>query len=191
MARKKRMWQPDYYYHITSRGNRKGDLFSDEEDYKVFLHILKEVNSKVPFDLIAYCLMSNHYHLQIRSQHSLSKVMFLINKRYANYFNNKNGWTGHVFEKRFYSAQIDSYLGMLKVNRYIHLNPIEAGIVKDALEYRWSSYYDYLHPKQVRFSLINTDTILEIFFGSEMDKRKKYMEYMNQEEEITLEIPIK
>jgi hypothetical protein len=73
--------------------------------------------------------MTNHIHIQLRSQtQSVSKVMSLINKRYANYFNNKYNFTGHVFEKRFFDRLINTRIGMLYAGRYIHLNPVEAGV---------------------------------------------------------------
>ncbi|WP_156289559.1 transposase [Oceanobacillus salinisoli] len=191
MSRKRRTWIEDSFYHVTSRGNRREELFRQEEDFKFFLHVMKETNRKTPFDLAAYCLMTNHFHLQIRSQQQpLSKVMFHINKRYADYYNNKNGLSGHVFEKRYYADHIDSPLGMLKVSRYIHLNPLEAGIIQDPIEYRWSSYYDYMHSNQKRFSLLHPEFVLESFLGEERDKRKKYEEYMEADEEIKLEVPV-
>ncbi|GAJ57242.1 hypothetical protein B23_0431 [Geobacillus thermoleovorans B23] len=74
--------------------------------------------------------MTNHFHLQLRSkQEPISKVMALMNKRYANYYNTRYRLTGHVFEKRYYGKWIDNDSGMLEVSRYIHLNPVEAHIV--------------------------------------------------------------
>src|SRR5690625_4198986 len=86
MARKKRIWDPDSFCHIVSRGNRRDALFYEERDYRIFLHILQEVNSEISFELASCCLMTNHFHLLMRSsEQSTSKVMSMINKRNAYY----------------------------------------------------------------------------------------------------------
>ncbi|WP_174614748.1 transposase [Virgibacillus ihumii] len=136
MGRKKRVWVPNSFYHVVCRGNRRDALFKDEGDFKTFLHILQQVHKKIPFELASYCLMTNHFHLQIRSKEQpISKVMSLINKRYADYYNTKNRITGHVFEKRYYDKLIGTKQGMLEVSRYIHLNPVDADMVNHAQNY--------------------------------------------------------
>lgn len=117
--------------------NRRDALFKDETDFKTFLIMLEQINNRTPFELASYCLMTKHYHLQMRSKQQLiSKVMSLINKRYTDYYNTKNRITGHVFEKRYYDEVIVYKQGMLEVSRYIHLNPLEAGIVINRQNYR-------------------------------------------------------
>lgn len=178
MGRKKRIWVPQYFYHIVSRGNRRDALFKDDGDFKTFLHILSFVHKKAPFELAAYCLMTNHFHLQMRSKDQpISKVMSLINKRYADYYNTKNGITGHVYEKRFFDKMIDSKQGMLEVSRYIHLNPVEAGMVSNPEDYQWSSYRSYLYGK--RISNLHVDVVLDYFSGSEREKRERYREFVS------------
>lgn len=177
MARKKRIWESDYFYHIVCRGNRRDALFNDDRDFKTFLHILHQINQKTPFELTSYCLMTNHFHLQMRSKEQpISNVMSLINKRYADYYNTKNRVTGHVFEKRFYDKFIGTKHGMLEVSRYIHLNPVEAGMVEKAEHYRWSSYRYYLHTTSG--PLLNMNVILDCFTGSEAEKRGEYREFV-------------
>ncbi|MFD1037486.1 transposase [Virgibacillus byunsanensis] len=76
VARKKRIWEPGYFYHIVCCGNRRDALFIDHSDFNMFLQMLEKVAKKTPFDLAAYCLMTNHFHLQIQSnEHPTSKVM--------------------------------------------------------------------------------------------------------------------
>lgn len=177
MGRKKRIWVPYSFYHVVCRGNRRDALFKDDHDFKTFFHILTSVHKKTPFELASFCLMTNHYHLQIRSKDQpLSKVMSFINKRYADYYNTKNNLTGHVFEKRYYDKMIDSKQGMLEVSRYIHLNPVEAGMVLRAVDYKWSSYRQYLYA--TGSSLFNSKVVLDYFSGSEMEKREKYREFV-------------
>ncbi|MGY0691388.1 REP-associated tyrosine transposase [Virgibacillus sp. FSP13] len=177
MARKKRIWIPDAYYHVICRGNRRDALFIDDSDFRIFLHMLDQVNKKTPFEMVSYCLMTNHFHLQMRStEQPLSKVMSLINKRYANYYNTKYRLTGHVFEKRYYDKMIDSNIGMLEVSRYIHLNPVKAGMVVQAERYRWSSYRYYLHTSSHK--PLNMNVILDSFSGNQGDKQRKYRDFV-------------
>lgn len=179
MGRKKRTWVPNSFYHIVSRSNRREALFKDEGDFKTFLYILQQVNKKTPFELASYCLMTNHFHLQMRSKEQpLSKVMSLINKRYANYYNIKNNVTGHVFEKRYYDKIIGSGTGMLEVSRYIHLNPYEAGMVTKLESYQWSSYRYYIHATKPH--LLDTGVILDYFSGDLAERRQKYRKFVEK-----------
>ncbi|GAA0432135.1 hypothetical protein GCM10008983_05890 [Lentibacillus halophilus] len=180
MGRKKRVWVPNSFYHVVCRGNRRDALFKDDDDFKIFLHMLLQINKKVPFELASYCLMTNHFHLQIRSKEQpISKVMSLINKRYADYYNTKNRITGHVFEKRYYDKVIASKQGMLEVSRYIHLNPVDANMVRQPQSYPWSSYRYYMHTS--RHPLLNMAIILDYFSGDEWEKRRKYREFVGWE----------
>ncbi|MFZ4451640.1 transposase [Salibacterium aidingense] len=148
MPRMRRIWYPDYFYHIVSRGNRRDPLFRHKTDFEVFLHILHQTYEKAPFELSSYCLMTNHYHLQMRArEQSISKVMALLNKRYANYYNTRYELSGHVFEKRFFSSRIRDEEGMMEVRRYIHDNPVEARLVKKPEHYPWSSFRFYHNPQ--------------------------------------------
>jgi len=190
VARKKRIWLPDYFYHIISRGNRRDALFKDDSDFNVFLHILKSVNEKSPFELASYCLMTNHFHLQMRStEQSISKVMSLINKRYADYYNAKNGISGHVFEKRFFDRIINTDEDMMEVSRYIHLNPLDAGIVRHAHSYPWSSYRYYLTSQ--RNNLLNRHSILDYFKGEVIEKQRQYKQFVEEADAKTpREVPV-
>lgn len=188
MGRKKRSWTPNYFYHVVCRGNRRDDLFKDDGDFLTFLQILQQVANKTSSELVAYCLMNNHFHLQLWSkEQSISKVMSLVNKRYADYYNKKNRITGHVFEKRYFGKPITSKAGMLEVSRYIHLNPVEAKIVERPERYRWSSYRYYFRTFNTSLELIRFDLLLDYFAGSEMEKRKRYSKYVNERFEMTVE----
>ncbi|WP_010531753.1 transposase [Lentibacillus jeotgali] len=177
MGRKKRVWVPNSFYHVVCRGNRRDALFKDEGDFKTFLRILRQIHQKTPFELASYCLITNHFHLQIRSKEQpISKVMSLINKRYADYYNTKNRITGHAFEKRYYAKVIDSMEGMLEVSRYIHLNPVDANMVVTPQNYQWSSYRYYMHT--FRYQLLNMAVILDYFSGNAWEKRRKYQAFV-------------
>ena len=177
MGRTKRIFIPNRYYHVVCRGNRRDPLFRNAADFEAFIHILQQLYEKYPFEMASYCLMTNHFHLQICSKDpSLSKLMGLINKRYANYYNTKYRLTGHVFEKRFYDKLIDDKEGMLEISRYIHLNPVAAKMVKQPEHYPWSSYRFYDNPPSIPFGFINIEKILDYYEGTGQERRKKYCE---------------
>ncbi|RFU60801.1 transposase [Peribacillus glennii] len=143
------------------------------------LQILQQLHEKIPFEIASYCLMTNHFHLQIRSDDvPISKIMSLINKRYANYYNTKYRLTGHVFEKRFFDKVIEDKEGMLEVSRYIHLNPVEARMVKKPEHYPWSSYQLFLESESIQPAFVNTERILDFYLGSVEEKKKKYCEFI-------------
>ena len=175
MGRAKRTFIPNRFYHVVCRGNRRDPLFRNTSDFQAFLHILQQLHQKYPFEIASYCFMTNHFHLQICSEDvPLSKIMSLMNKRYANYYNTKYRITGHVFEKRFYDKLIDDKEGMLEVSRYIHLNPVAAKMVKQPEHYPWSSYYLYRYPQSSPPSFLNVNRLLDYYEGSMGEKQGKY-----------------
>lgn len=145
MSRKHRIWYPGAMYHITARGNKRAAIFKIKQDYEMYLTLLDEVRNKYPFQLHAYCLMTNHLHLQIETiRDHIQYIMKDLHSRYAIYLNKRLKTDGHVFQGR-YGAQLiqdDSYF--LEVSRYIHRNPLEAKMVKRAEAYPWSSYASYI-----------------------------------------------
>jgi putative transposase len=162
LPRKQRNWFPGAKYHITSRGIRKSTLFYDPGDYQVYLKLLRETKKKYPFTLHAYCLMTNHLHLQIETIDSpTGTIIQLIHYNYARYFNKKYGYNGHVFENRYGAEWIDSRKYELDVSKYIHLNPVAAKIVKNPEDYPWSSCRAYT--QKHKDPLIHTDYILSHF----------------------------
>ncbi len=162
MARKSRVWWPGADYHIMCRGNRRSDIFMDEIDRKVFLRMLAQVKEKHPFILHAYCLMSNHVHFHLETiDTDPGKIMKLLNMKYAIFFNNKYHLEGHLMQGRFRAEIVTNDRYFLALNRYIHLNPVVAGIVLHPKDYRWSSYNAYVDGK---FSfLVNTKKTLGYF----------------------------
>jgi len=128
-------------YHITSRGNARQAIFLDREDFTGFLRILGSVVRRYHLLLHAYCLMENHYHLLVETPDgNLSKGMRQLNGLYAQYFNRKHRRVGHLLQGRYKALLVDKENYLLELCRYIVLNPVRAGIVKDPKEYRWSSY---------------------------------------------------
>ncbi|MBM7572664.1 transposase [Aquibacillus albus] len=179
MGRKKRIWLPNYFYHVVCRGNRRDALFRDDNDFINFLYILEQINERYPFELASFCLMTNHFHLQIRShQQEISKVMALVNRRYASYFNTRHHLTGHLFEKRYYDKIIPNSKGLLDVSRYIHLNPVAAKMIKKAEDYHWSSFQNYLGSVHPNYVFLKPQLVLDYFSGTLEEKQEKYREFV-------------
>jgi len=128
-------------YHITSRGNARQAIFLNEEDFTDFLEILNSVVKRYNFLLHDYCLMNNHYHLLIETpEGNLSKGMRQLNGLYAQRFNQRHQRVGHLLQGRYQSILVDKENYLLELSRYIVLNPVRAGMVKEPKDYRWSSY---------------------------------------------------
>ena len=145
MARRARTWFPGAKYHLTSRGIRKQPLFYDDPDRRKYLNLLLETKERYEFNLHAYCLMSNHIHLQLETlKIPPGPIIKYLHSKYAKYFNLKYDFSGHVFEKRYFHDLIDSPEHELDLSRYIHRNPLTAGMVESLEDYPWSSYRAYM-----------------------------------------------
>ena len=128
-------------YHIGSRGVRKLPIYTDDSSRHHFLSLLDLVTAKYHWELHTYCLMTNHYHLLITTvEPTLSVGMQYLLSNYAQWFDWRNGFEGHVFERRFFSRVIETDRDLLTTLRYILLNPVRAGICDTPAEWRWSSY---------------------------------------------------
>lgn len=184
MARKNRIWFPGATYHITARGNNQNKIFYDTKDYMKYKEIIRDTQLKYPFLLHSYCLMNNHIHLQLETkENSISKIMKQIQMNYAIYLNKKYSLVGHVFQGRFGARIILSVNYFLTVNRYIHLNPVEANLVAKPESYPWSSYHSYISNEND--PLITTSKTLSYFQNSNLEYYRYFIE--NPIEEIVIE----
>lgn len=178
MATPKRIWFEGALYHITTRGNNKECIFLGEKDYEEYLKILEEATDyykEYKYEIICYCLMSNHVHLMIKANYKpLSAVMRRINSRYAKYFNDKYGYVGHLFQSRYYSEIIKDDVQLLVASRYVHLNPVKANIVKKPEEYKKSSYSMLIGEEEPK--LINPDILWRYFHND--DKHQRYKSFV-------------
>jgi putative transposase len=141
MSRPLRLEFPNALYHVTARGDRREDIFEDDEDRLAFLQILAQVVSQFNWLCYAYCLMDNHYHLLIQTPDgNLSKGMRQLNGVYTQASNRRHKRVGHLFQGRFKAILVDSDSYLLELARYIVLNPVRARMVKHAERWPWSSY---------------------------------------------------
>ena len=143
MPRVARNLADEQVYHIINRGNRREAIFHDHYDYEKFLKLLLEVKEKYSIKCYAYCLMPNHYHLVLYTPigENLSLSMHYINSSYVRYYNKKYQLSGHLWQGRYKSfiVQKESYL--LTLLRYVEANPLRARIVKDCIDFKYSSAY--------------------------------------------------
>ena len=152
MSRPKRIWYEGACFHVMGRGNRRGIIFKEEEDYYLFLNMLSIVQDKFPFKLHAYCLMTNHFHLELTTgSDPIWQIMQRLMNNYARTFNAKYGINGHLFDSRYTSCLIENEPYFLEVSRYIHLNPVKAAMVREPLAYKYSSYKNYVSSKERPF----------------------------------------
>lgn len=162
MPRRPRIWYPGAMYHITSRGNRRSDIFLDDKDRLRYLRYLEETKERYYFELHSYCLMTNHVHLLLETkQHPISDIMHKLNSRYAISFNKRHDHDGHLFQGRYHSVLIESIEQLTATSRYIHLNPVQANIVKNPADYKWSSYKVFQTGKPSKH--VNPTQILHYF----------------------------
>lgn len=191
MARPLRIEFPDAFYHVTSRGNERKSIFRNQRDRERFLSYLESAHHRYGAILHVYCLMDNHYHLLIETPRgNLSQILHHINGAYTTYFNIRHGRSGHLFQGRFKAILVekDSYGGEL--SRYIHLNPVRAGLVKNPSEYRWSSYRYYIG-RERKPQWLTTALILGYFGGHGRWAYQKYREFVEEGLSKTLEDPLK
>jgi putative transposase len=136
----------DIPYHVFSRGNNRQTLFHCDDDRLFYLGMLEKAHNKFDFIVYSYVLMSNHFHflLQMLQKSSLSALMHWLQLGYARYYNQKYKHVGHVFQSRYFSPLVEKENYFLTVDRYIHLNPVRAGMVLKPEHYRWSSYLNRL-----------------------------------------------
>ena len=144
MPRNPRPNLPDTYYHIIVRGNAQQDVFLTEGDRKRFLALLRKYSGLFQIRILVWCLMTNHIHLLAHTKEAnLSVFMQRLLTSYSMGFNLKNKRTGHLFQSRFKSLVVDAEEYLVELSRYIHLNPVRAGLAASPGQWRWSSLHAY------------------------------------------------
>lgn len=142
MPNEKRVLVENAFYHVVVRGNQKQRVFKKEEDFKVYLQLVRRYKRRYVVKLYGFCLMPNHVHLlgSIQRKEDLSKFMQGLNLSYAIYCNGKYNKVGHIWQGRFRSKAITKTKYAVNCIDYIECNPVRAGIVDSPQDYKWSSY---------------------------------------------------
>jgi len=182
MARPLRIQYPGAWYHIMNRGKNGETIFQEEADRLTFIDLLKESASMWNIKIAAYCLMSNHYHLLIQTpDENLSRCMRHINGLYTQYFNRSYKNDGPLFKGRYKAIIVDADSYLLQLLRYIHKNPLRAGVVKEIKKFYWSSHNAYLSNK-TQWNWIYKDFILAMLEKDKAKRQKAYRHFMLEED---------
>jgi putative transposase len=180
MSRRPRLQFAGAVYHVMARGNRKSTIFHDDEDRRQFLYVVGDAALSYDLRIRAACLMGNHYHLVLETPGcNLSDAMHFVNGVFAQRSNRRHGQTGHVFEGRFRSLVIQRESYLMRAARYVVRNPVRAGLVARAGDWRWSSYRATagLEPAP---PWLHVEWIQWAFRAPSMDEaRERYMKYVN------------
>jgi putative transposase len=141
MARPLRIEFPGAVYHVTARGDRREDIFVDDEDRLALLEVVAQALSRFDAQMLAYCLMDNHYHFVLHTRRAnLSLLMRHINGVCTQTYNRRHNKVGHLFQGRFKAILVDRDAYLLEVCRYVDLNPVRARMVRKPGSWAWSSY---------------------------------------------------
>lgn len=173
-------------YHVMLRSINRQNLFEDNEDRQRFMDTLGYYKAMGGYELYGYCFMDNHVHLLLREvSESISMAIKRISSSFVYWYNQKYNRCGHLFQERYKSEAIESESEFLTVLRYIHQNPVKAGIVKGMEQYPWSSYREYVG----RAVITDVDFALEIFSKDRLKAVELFKEYSKEEsKERCLEI---
>lgn len=176
-------------YHVMVRGINRQDVFLDTEDVRYYLHTLEKIKKDTGFSLYAYCFMSNHVHLLIKEGSiPLSMMMRRIGSSYVFWYNRKYNRIGYLFQDRYKSEAVDNESYFLTVLRYIHQNPIKAGLTKRIGSYPWSSYPGYLSGKD----FTDREVPLAMFHSDHKRAKMDFIDYHRIiNEDLCLEIDSK
>jgi len=168
-------------YHVIARGNERRDVFRDDFDRRLYLARLAECRNRYGFGVLAYCLMPNHVHLAIeRGLVPLSKIMLSLHFYYSQKFNVRHGRVGHLFQGRYKAFLVERERYLTTLVRYIHRNPVKAGIVDRPDAFAWSSdrwYRDGAGP-----DWIDVDLVLRRLAPTRSRARAAYRRWMGSEE---------
>jgi REP element-mobilizing transposase RayT len=161
MSRQARKRSETGIYHIMIRGINHQVIFEDDEDIRVFLETIGKYKAQANCKIYAFCLMKNHVHLLVKiNEDKLGSFMRKIGAKYVYWYNLKYNRIGGLFQDRYKSEVVEDESYFLTVLRYIHQNPVKAGLCKNVEDYIESSYLEYLHPRYNQ--LTDIDYVLSI-----------------------------
>ena len=178
MSRPLRIEYPGAYYHVMNRGRGRQQIFRHREDYQRFLKLLGETHRMWGVRVHAYCLLPNHYHLLLETpQGNLSRALRHIDGLYTQQYNRVHSTDGPLFRGRYKAILIEADHYLLQLIRYIHLNPVEANLVREPGSYLWSSHRHYLGKEEKPDGLV-TDEVLGRFNSRSARAVERYQAFI-------------
>lgn len=181
MGRRPRIELPGGIYHVIQRGNNRDYIFEQPQDKEDFLDFVRLYRQKLGFGLYAYVIMDNHYHLMVQpSDWPLQTIMQRLLSHYVRVYNKQHGRSGYLFGGRYRAITVLNEGHLFSLLRYIHQNPVAAGICQKISDYPWSS--DPIYRKNDRaHSLVQIDFILERFSKDRQKALLAYCQYMDEQ----------
>jgi REP element-mobilizing transposase RayT len=177
MARQARAEVEGGLYHVITRGNNRRQIFNSPADYEKFRLLLAVQKTKLPFFLYAYCLMTNHVHLLLERQASaVGRIMHRVLTGYAQYYNRRYRRVGHLLQGRHKAILCQSERYLSELVRYIHLNPVRAGMVTVPEDYEYSSHRAYLGMEPA--GIVDVDPVLRHFGARKEVARANYRKFV-------------
>ena len=178
MARQARKRSSTGIYHIMLRGINKESIFESDDEKKRFIAIIIEQKEQQRIKIYGYCMMDNHVHLIIQEEtDDISTLVKRISSSYVYWYNKKHERVGPLFQERFKSECVENDGYFISVLRYIHQNPVKAGIVKTVDKYKWSSYDNYI--KEIDH--IDYKYGLSFFSQNTSGSKSEFIKYMAEE----------
>lgn len=183
MARRRRLHVPGGFYHVTIRGNHRNRIFFRDSDRDLLDHLVADSIERHDARLHAYCWMTNHLHMVIQvSDVPLGRVVLRIASAYARSVQLRLETTGHLFERRYHAVLVDADSYLVTLLKYIHLNPVRAGLASDPAAYPWSSHLTYLGTKPRHW--VTTEFAMRVISPRPERALAKYMEMMGDPEPL-------
>jgi putative transposase len=187
MSRPLRIEYPGAWYHVMNRGRRREQIFFSPKDYNTFISCMVEAVAGWNLNISAYCLMPNHYHLLVYTpEGNLSRGMRHINGVYTQRFNRTHKTEGQLFRGRYKAVLVEQDNHLLEVLRYIHRNPLKAGIAHDLKEFTWSSHRGYLS-KTRKWNWLHKKFLLDMLTNTEHQYKSAYEDFIAQGESPEIE----
>ncbi|MBI2428361.1 MAG: transposase [Ignavibacteriales bacterium] len=170
------------YFHVYNRGVERKEIFFNERNFTYFIRRMTDALDPTEIEIVAYCLMPNHFHLLLfqKEPEGITKFVRSVCDGYAKAINKERSRTGHLFEGKYKIKQIESDDYLLHLSRYIHLNPVRAQLVSQAEEWEFSSCREYF---EMRENKIISNRVISDQIGNAEQYRKFVEEYHPQHKE--------
>ncbi len=181
MSRPLRIQYPNAWYHVLNRGRRGESIFLEDRDYNAFIDLLKDAAEMWRIRIGAYCLMPNHYHILVQTpEANLSRCMRHINGVYTQRFNRFHSCEGQLFRGRYKCILVDADSYILELVRYIHRNPLEAGLVDRLDRYPWSSHKGYLSDGK-KWQWLYKAFVFSLFSNDGYSSKQAYRKFISKD----------